>query len=104
MAELPALPYSEEVLALWNEKDEAAAETWRQEKIKDFEAGGKMKDTHETMETLQEWMKGKVYGPSGTKDKTLKIRGNPKCYFDMTIDGEPAGRITMQLRKAARSK
>ena len=40
MAELPALNYSEAVLALWNEKDEKAAEDWRQEKIKDFEAGG----------------------------------------------------------------
>ena len=99
MADLPKLDYSDEVLALWNEKDEAASESWRQEKIKDFEAGGKMKETHETMEKLQEWMTAKVYGPGGTKDKTLKIRGNPKCFFDMTIDGKPAGRIVMQLRK-----
>ena len=34
------LPYSPEVLALWNEKDEEASEKWRQDKIKDFEAGG----------------------------------------------------------------
>tara|TARA_B110001452_G_scaffold211589_1_gene182086 strand:- start:589 stop:1359 length:771 start_codon:yes stop_codon:yes gene_type:complete len=99
MADMPKLDYSDEVLALWNEKDEAASESWRQDKIKDFEAGGKMKDTHETMEKLQEWMTAKVYGPGGTKDKTLKIRGNPKCFFDMTIDGAPAGRIVMQLRK-----
>merc|ERR1712216_707512 len=44
-------------------------------------------------------MKEKVYGPNGTKDKTLNIRGNPRCYFDMEIDGAPAGRIVMQLRK-----
>ena len=38
---MPELPhYSPEVLALWNEKDEEASEKWRQDKIKDFEAGG----------------------------------------------------------------
>ena len=37
------------------------------------------------MEKLQEWMSEKVYGLNGTKDKTLKIRGNPKVFFDMTI-------------------
>ena len=42
------LPYSPEVLALWNEKDEEASEKWRQEKIKDFEAGGPTKGKHET--------------------------------------------------------
>ena len=42
------LPYSPEVLALWNEKDEEASEKWRQEKIKDFEAGGPTKEKHET--------------------------------------------------------
>ena len=38
---MPELPhYSPEVLALWNEKDEETSEKWRQDKIKDFEAGG----------------------------------------------------------------
>merc|ERR1719327_1870339 len=97
--DMAALPYSPEVLALWNEKDEEASEKWRQEKIKDFEAGGPTKEKHETMEKLQEWMTEKVYGLNGTKDKTLKIRGNPKVFFDMTIGGEPAGRVVMQLRK-----
>merc|ERR1711865_1114712 len=70
-----------------------------QEKIKDFEASGPTKDKYETMEKLQEWMSEKVYGLNGTKDKTLKIRGNPKVFFDMSIGGEPAGRVVMQLRK-----
>ena len=26
------------------------------------------------------------------------IRSNPKCYFDMSIGGKPAGRIVMELR------
>jgi len=93
--------YSAAVLGLWGEKDEAATKTWMDEKIKDFEAGGKMKETHETMEKLEEFMKNKVYGPGGTMDKTLKLRGNPKVYFDITIGGEAAGRVVMQLRKDA---
>eukprot|EP00965_Chrysotila_dentata_P176294 5821199-Pleurochrysis_carterae.AAC.5 len=74
MADLPELAYPPEVLALWNEKDEAASEEWRQQKIKDFEvraqdpsAGGKTKEKYETMEALQEFMTKTVYGPGGTK-------------------------------------
>ena len=55
-----------------------------------------MKEKHETMEALDAWMEKTVYGPGGTMDKTLKLRGNPKVYFDMTADGEPLGRIVMQ--------
>ncbi|KAJ1640900.1 cyclophilin [Pavlovales sp. CCMP2436] len=36
---------------------------------------------------------------TGMRDKTLVIRTNPRVYFDVTIGGEPAGRIVMQLRK-----
>ena len=43
-----------------------------------------MKETHETMEKLEEFMTNKVYGKGGTMDKTLKIRGNPKVFFDIT--------------------
>lgn len=27
---------------------------------------------------------------------------NPKCYFDITIDGEDAGRITFEVREELR--
>jgi len=87
-----------QVLALWGEADEAASEKWRQEKIADFEAGGKMKETHQTREALDAWLKEKVYGVGGTMDKTLKIRGNPRVFFDIEVGGEPLGRIVMQLR------
>ena len=40
-------------------------------------------------------MKEKVYGVGGTMDKTLKIRGNPKVFFDITADGEAVGRVVM---------
>jgi len=68
------------------------------EKVADFEAGGKTKEKYETREALDEFMKNKVYGPGGTMDKTLKLRGNTKVFFDMTADGETIGRVVMQLR------
>jgi cyclophilin family peptidyl-prolyl cis-trans isomerase len=87
------------VLDLWGDKDEESVVKWMDEKRADFEAGGKMKEKHETMEALEAFMKNKVYGPSGTMDKSLIIRGNPKVFFEMEADGEVLGRIVMQLRK-----
>lgn len=58
-----------------------------------------MKEKYETREALDEFMKNKVYGPGGTMDKTLKLRGNPKVYFDITAGGEAIGRVVMQLRQ-----
>jgi peptidyl-prolyl isomerase F (cyclophilin D) len=95
-----ALDHSAEVLALWTDKDEAACEKWKNEKIADWEAGNKgMKEKYPERADLDKWMEDTCYGPGGTKDKTLKIRGNPKCFFDITLDGEKLGRIVMQLRK-----
>ena len=93
--------YSKAVLALWGDKDEEATKKWWDGKVTEFEAGGDVKTKYETMEGLEEWMTNKVYGPGGTMDKTLALRGNPKVFFDMTADGEDLGRITMQLRKDA---
>ena len=95
------MSYAPEVLALWGAADEKASDEWRAAKIADFEAGGSMKTKYETMEALTAWMDEKVYGVGGTMDKTLKLRGNPRVFFDMTIDGESAGRIVMQLRMDA---
>lgn len=47
------LGYAPEVLALWTEKDEAACKEWCDGKIKEFEAGGKIKDKYGTIEELQ---------------------------------------------------
>ena len=94
---LPDVP--KEIIALWGEADEKASEDWREKKRKDFADGGASKEKHGTLEALEEWMKTTVYGPKGTMDKTLKIRGNPRVYFDITLDGVAAGRVVMQLRK-----
>jgi peptidyl-prolyl isomerase F (cyclophilin D) len=91
--------YTPAVLGLWGDKDEESTNKWKQEKIDDFEAGGKTKEKYETMEKLEEFLNGKVYGLGGTADKTLTLRGNPKVFFDMSADGEPVGKIVMQLRK-----
>ena len=94
---LPDVP--KEIIALWGKDDEKASEDWREKKRKDFADGGATKEKHGTLEALEEWMKTTVYGPKGTMDKTLKIRGNPRVYFDITLDGVAAGRVVMQLRK-----
>ena len=94
---LPDVP--KEIIALWGKEDEKASEEWREKKRKDFADGGAAKEKHGTLEALEEWMKTTVYGPKGTMDKTLKIRGNPRVYFDITLDGVAAGRVVMQLRK-----
>jgi len=60
--------------------------------------GGAIKEKHQTEAALNEWMESTVYGKGGTMDKTLKIRGNPRVYFDITIGDKPAGRVVMQLR------
>lgn len=57
-----------------------------------------MKETHGTREALDAYMKDTVYGVGGTMDKTLKIRANPRVFFDIEIGGEEAGRVVMQLR------
>ncbi|KAL3892713.1 MAG: hypothetical protein SGPRY_014860 [Prymnesium sp.] len=93
------MSYPPEILALWSEADEKASDDWRAEKMADFEKGGPTKEKYETVEALTAWMDQKIYGPGGTMDKTLKIRGNPKCFFDIKIGDESAGRIMMQLRK-----
>lgn len=66
---------------MWGEADEKASDEWRASKIKDFEEGGATKEKYETLEALNAWMDEKVYGPGGTMDKTLKLRGSKQHLF-----------------------
>ena len=93
--------YSAAVLALWGASDEEATVKWMDEKRADFAADGKMKEKYETLEALEAFMTDKVYGPGGTMDKTLKLRGNPRVFFDIEVGGEAVGRVVMQLRADA---
>ena len=86
----------ESMACLWAEKDQAAIDTWAASKRADFEAGGKMKEKHESSEALEEWISKQ--GASSKKD-SLWLRTNPKVFFDITIDGTAAGRVVMQLRR-----
>mmetsp|Transcript_25599 Transcript_25599/g.63285 ORF Transcript_25599/g.63285 Transcript_25599/m.63285 type:complete len:236 (+) Transcript_25599:235-942(+) len=91
------MEWSAEALKFWTDSDEAACATWRAEKEASYEKeGSSLRNKYPTREAFDEWM-GKQ--TTGMRDKTLVIRTNPRVYFDVTIGGEPAGRIVMQLRK-----
>ena len=96
MAEQVAAADDAAVQALWTAKDEADCETWRAAKVKAWEAGEKIKEKHPERADLDAWMAKQC---AKTKSQALAVRGNPKVFFDVTMDGEAAGRIIMQLRK-----
>mmetsp|Transcript_20566 Transcript_20566/g.64711 ORF Transcript_20566/g.64711 Transcript_20566/m.64711 type:complete len:236 (+) Transcript_20566:98-805(+) len=81
---------------LWTEKDQADCDKWKDAKLKDWEAGGKVKEKHPERADLDAWMEKQC---KKTKDSALAIRGNPKVFFDVSIGDEAPGRIVMQLRK-----
>ena len=89
------LPYSPEVLALWNEKDEEASEKWRQEKVKDFEASGPTKEKYETMEKLQEWM---------TEKACQHVKGRQNSPVAACLEGYCVLRSTLRTPEASKSR
>eukprot|EP00632_Arachnochrysis_sp_CCMP2950_P008760 CAMPEP_0185701782 /NCGR_PEP_ID=MMETSP1164-20130828/10212_1 /TAXON_ID=1104430 /ORGANISM="Chrysoreinhardia sp, Strain CCMP2950" /LENGTH=254 /DNA_ID=CAMNT_0028368893 /DNA_START=11 /DNA_END=775 /DNA_ORIENTATION=- len=83
--------------SLWTEKDKAACQEWRDAKVASWEAeGSKLKGKYETREALDAWMDKQC---EKQKTAALTVRSNPKAYFDVTIGGESAGRVVMQIRK-----
>ena len=87
------------IKALWSDADEAAVRSWEQQKRAAFDAGGELKATHGTRAALEEWMAKKVYGLGGTMDRNLRLRANPRVFFDLEADGALLGRVVMLLRK-----
>merc|ERR1719492_173099 len=59
--------WTEEQLKLWEEKDEAACQRWRDAKEKDYE-GGKLKDKYPTREEFDSWLDKQC---KTSKDKSL---------------------------------
>jgi cyclophilin family peptidyl-prolyl cis-trans isomerase len=82
--------------ALWTAKDQADCETWRNLKVTAWEAGEKIKEKHPARADLDAWMDKQC---AKTKSSALAVRGNPKVFFDVTMDGEAAGRVVMALRR-----
>merc|ERR1712205_270545 len=95
---MPAVTYEDfdasEFEGLWTPEDETQLNEWKDKKIADFEAGGKMLDKHKTREVLDEWLEKQCLS---SKKDSLWQRSNPRVFFDMSLDGEPAGRIVMKL-------
>eukprot|EP00307_Rebecca_sp_RCC1486_P005201 CAMPEP_0119409418 /NCGR_PEP_ID=MMETSP1335-20130426/2712_1 /TAXON_ID=259385 /ORGANISM="Chrysoculter rhomboideus, Strain RCC1486" /LENGTH=238 /DNA_ID=CAMNT_0007433789 /DNA_START=35 /DNA_END=751 /DNA_ORIENTATION=- len=91
------MEWTTEQLALWTDADEASCAKWRDEKLASWnKEGSTLKEKYPERDALDAWMKKQC---DGMRDKTLVLRTNPRVFFDITIGGDPAGRITMQLRK-----
>jgi len=82
--------------SLWTDKDEADCQAWRDKKVADWDSGGKLKDKYPERSALDAWLDQQC---DKTKTAALTVRSNPKAFFDITIGGEPAGRVVMQIRK-----
>jgi len=81
---------------LWTEKDVAGCEEWKAKKVKDWETeGSRLSTRFAERAALDEWMAAQC---EKTKTEALTVRSNPKPWFDISIGGEAAGRVTMQVR------
>ncbi|KAH8058566.1 peptidyl-prolyl cis-trans isomerase [Aureococcus anophagefferens] len=98
MADFVEDPAKEAALieALWTEKDEADCQKWRDAKVADWDAKGKMLVKYPERGDLDAWLDKQC---QKTKDAALTVRSNPKVFFDMQIGDDKPGRIVMQIRK-----
>ena len=80
----------------WTEKDQASCDDWRKTKETQWaDETSVMRKKHPEEAEFKLWL-DKQCGE--TKEAALKARSCPIAFFDMTIGGEPAGRIVMKLR------
>jgi len=83
--------------SLWTEKDKADCEAWAAKKVSDWEAeGSKLRKKYAERGALDAWIAKQC---DAVKADALKVRSNPKAWFDITIGGEAAGRVVMQVRQ-----
>merc|ERR1712159_377082 len=83
--------------ALWNPEDQAKIDEWREKKLAEWEdEESKTRKKHPEKEAFEAWL---TKQSDSSKKDSLWLRSNPKVFFDITLDGEAAGRIVMTLRR-----
>jgi peptidylprolyl isomerase len=81
---------------LWTESDQASVDAWVAKKEQSYaKEGSKLSKKFPERKDFDAWL---VKQSNASKEDAKKIRSNPQVFFDMTIGGEPAGRIIMRLR------
>jgi cyclophilin family peptidyl-prolyl cis-trans isomerase len=79
----------------WTDKDQKSLDDWTATKNKSWDDGKAMKEKYPECEAIDAFIEKQC---TKTKTAALTVRSQPQVYFDMTIGGEPAGRVTMRLR------
>jgi hypothetical protein len=82
--------------SLWLEKDIASCNEWRETKETQWaDPESSLKKKHPEEAEFRQWLDKQC---AETQEAALKVRSCPEVFFDITIGGAPAGRITMKLR------
>lgn len=83
---------------IWSDKEEAVLTAWSDKKIASWEKeGSKDKEKYPTREELDAFLQKKC---AASRDATVnKRKAYTYVFFDISIGGEPSGRILMYLRK-----
>jgi len=99
MASLVPVPYDASFTAddAWTAADQDSCDVWRNKKVAMWEKeDSKTRKKYPEREALDAFLDKQC---AATKADAIRLRSNPLVFFDITIGGEPAGRITMKLRK-----
>ena len=82
--------------SLWTSTDQKSVDAWIAKKEKSYsKEDSKLSKKYPTRELFDAWL---AKQSQSSKDDAVTIRSNPQVFFDMTIGGEPAGKIVMRLR------
>jgi len=92
--------WTEEAKALWSEANEKSLQTWSSQQRElykeDSDKGVALKEKYATEEALNEFIDG-MYKKKF--DQALDVRAaKARVYFDITLDGDLAGKVIMELR------
>jgi len=93
--------WTPEAKALWSQKNEESLQKWSDDqralyKDEESEKGKALKEKYATEEDLDKFITD-MYNKK--VDQALALRGaKAHCFFDISIGGEPAGKVIMELR------